>query len=98
MQYEIRSTDTFTDWLDGLRDTRAKATIAKGIVRLSAGLFGNAKSVGDGVSELKVDIGAGYRVYFVTRGRAVIVLLCGGDKSSQRRDIKEAKKMAADLE
>jgi putative addiction module killer protein len=67
-------------------------------VKLSGGLFGNVEPVGNGVSELKVDIGAGYRVYFVTRGRMIIVLLTGGDKSSQRRDIARAKEMADDLE
>lgn len=71
--------------------------IDKGIVRLSGGLFGNVEPVGGSVSELKIDIGAGYRVYFTTRHATIILLLWGGDKSSQRRDIKRAKEMAADV-
>ena len=98
MAYEVLTTDEFEDWLDGLRDDRAARAIRRGTVKLAGGLFGNVEPVGDGVSELKVDVGAGYRVYFVTRGVTVIVLLCGGDKSSQKRDIKKAKGMAADLE
>ena len=98
VQYEIRSTETFDSWLDGLRDSRAATAIARGVVKLSAGLFGNVKPVGDGVREMKVDVGAGYRVYFVTRGQTVIVLLCGGDKSSQVRDIARANAMVRELE
>ena len=97
MQYEVTSTESFDAWLDGLRDLRAAAAIARNIVKMQGGLFGNAKSVGDGVSELKVDVGAGYRVYFVVRGLTVIVLLTGGDKASQRRDIARAKEMAAEI-
>lgn len=97
MQYEIETTEEFGVWMDGLRDAQARRAIAKNIVKLSGGLFGNVEPVGEGVSELKVDVGAGYRVYFVTRGRVMIVLLTGGDKSSQKRDIKRAKEMAADL-
>lgn len=96
MQYEVTSTETFDAWIDSLRDGRAASAIARNITKLSDGLFGNVRSVGDGVSELKVDIGAGYRVYFVVRGLTVIVLLVGGDKASQRRDIAKAKEMAAD--
>ena len=95
---EVRQTPIFREWLDQLPDRRAKERIAQRIVRLHAGLLGDAKSVGNGVSELRVDYGPGYRVYFVQRGRVVIVLLCGGDKSSQQRDIARAKKLAADLE
>jgi putative addiction module killer protein len=98
VQYEVRSTDTFDNWLDELRDSRAAAAIARGVVKLSAGLFGNVKPVGEGVSEMKVDVGAGYRVYFITRGQTIIVLLCGGDKSSQARDIAKAKVMVGELE
>lgn len=81
-----------------MRDARAKRAIAKGMVKLSAGLFGNVESVGDGVSEMKIDVGAGYRAYFVTRDRTIIILLMGGNKKTQRQDIADAKEMAADLE
>ena len=67
-------------------------------MRLQAGLFGDVKPVGEGISELRIDYGPGYRVYFVQRGRVLIILLCGGDKRSQRRDIAKAKSLAADLE
>ena len=98
MQYEIFSTAEFDVWRESMRDDRAATAVDRGIVRLSGGLFGNVAPVGEGVSELKIDVGAGYRVYFVTRGSTIILLLWGGDKSSQRRDIKRAKKMAAHLE
>ena len=81
-----------------MRDQRAKARIAIRIDRLAAGNAGDAKPVGSGVSELRVDVGPGYRLYFVRRGEALIVLLCGGDKSTQQRDIVQAKALAADLQ
>ena len=92
--YEIRQTERFGTWLEGLRDARAKARIAARLLRLENGLFGDVKPVGDGVSELRVDYGPGYRVYFVRRGETSLVLLCGGDKGSQDRDISEAKALA----
>jgi putative addiction module killer protein len=95
---EVRQTVVFRDWLDGLKDGLAKRRIAQRIVRLQGGLFGDTKSVGDGVSELRVDHGPGYRVYFSRRGTVVVILLCGGDKGSQDKDIKRARAMAADLE
>jgi putative addiction module killer protein len=95
---EVRQTAIFRTWLDGLADHRAAERIAQRIVRLQAGLIGDAKPVGDGVSELRVDHGPGYRIYFVQRGRVLIILLCGGDKRSQRRDIARAKALAAELE
>ncbi|MBF0327193.1 MAG: type II toxin-antitoxin system RelE/ParE family toxin [Alphaproteobacteria bacterium] len=94
---EVRQTTVFRDWLDGLRDRRAQERIAQRIVRLQAGLFGDAKFF-DGIGELRVDYGPGYRVYFVQRGAVVVVLLCGGDKGSQSRDIKHAKALASELE
>lgn len=97
MLYELTSTDEYDGWIEAVRDERAVRAIVKGTARLAGGLFGNVEPVGEGVSELKIDIGAGYRVYFVTRDRTIILLLWGGDKSSQRRDIKRAKEMAADL-
>jgi len=96
--FEVRQTTTFRDWLDNLKDDRAQKRIAQRIVRLQGGLFGDAKSVGDTISELRIDYGPGYRVYFTRRGSVVVVLLCGGDKGSQKRDIKLAKELAADLE
>ena len=90
----VRQTAVFADWLDALADERAAARIAQRIVRLQAGLFGDAKPVGDGVSELRVDYGPGYRIYFVRRGQLIVVLLCGGTKSSQAKDIRTAKAMA----
>lgn len=95
---EIRQTAVFRDWLDSLADARAAERIAQRLVRLQAGLFGDVRSVGEGVSELRVDYGPGYRVYFVRHGRMVVILLCGGDKRSQARDIKAAKALAAGIE
>jgi putative addiction module killer protein len=95
---EVRQTDNFARWLEGLADTRAASKIAQRIVRLQSGLFGDVRPVGEGVSELRIDYGPGYRVYFVQRGRLLIVLLCGGDKRTQTRDIGRAKALAADLE
>lgn len=95
---EIRQTVEFADWLGALRDTNAAKIIKRRAARLEAGLFGDAKGVGGGVMELRVDFGPGYRVYFVRRGSVLVILLCGGDKSSQSRDIKRAKEIAAQLE
>lgn len=95
---EIRKTKAFSDWLNGLRDQRAKAKIAARIDRLSLGNAGDVESVGEGISELRIHYGAGYRVYFVKRGKTLIILLCGGDKSTQAKDIRAAKALAANLE
>jgi putative addiction module killer protein len=94
----VLSTDVFDAWLDGLSDKRARLKIDVRIRRLGLGHFGDVKPVGDGISELRIHHGPGYRVYFVQRGRVVIVLLCGGDKSTQARDIRAAQALAADLE
>lgn len=80
-----------TEWLHGLRDARARAQIEVRLRRVSAGNFGDSKPVGEGVSELRVDIGTGYRVYYGKHGQALIILLCGGDKGSQQADINRAK-------
>ena len=88
---EIRRTDEFTHWIDRLRDRVARAKILVRIDRLAAGNAGDVRPVGDGLSELRIDHGPGYRVYFVRRGLVLIVLLCGGDKSLQDRDITKAK-------
>ena len=95
---EIRETERFSEWLKGLRDQVARARIAVRIRRLAFGNPGDVRPVGEGVSELRVDHGPGYRVYFTRRGEVLIVLLCGGDKSTQARDIRNARTMANDLE
>ena len=95
---EVRQTPLFRKWLDDLADRRAVERIAQRIVRLQSGLIGDAKPVGGGVSELRVDYGPGYRVYFVRRGAVLIILLCGGDKRSQSRDIVRARTLAEELE
>ena len=92
---EIRQTPVFVTWLRRLRDMEARARIQMRLDRIGRGLFGDVKPVGDGVSELRVDCGPGYRLYFVQRGATVVVLLVGGDKASQSRDIAAAKVMAA---
>ena len=95
---EIRRTAGFRTWLRGLRDERAKARIVSRIDRLRLGNLGDVKPVGEGVSELRIFYGPGYRVYFIRRGDALVVLLCGGDKSTQDRDVEAAKALARDLE
>jgi len=95
---EVRQTAVFGSWIGALRDLRAVARIDARIGRLRLGNFGDVKSVGDGVGELRIDFGPGYRVYFTRQGDKVVVLLCAGDKGSQARDIKLAKAMAAELE
>ena len=95
---EVRQTTRFATWLAGLRDERAKARILKRLDRAGQGNLGDVAPVGEGVSEMRIFYGPGYRVYFVQRGSELIVLLCGGDKSTQRSDIDEAKAMAKELE
>jgi len=87
----------FATWHASVRDLRAKLAIARRIDRASVGNLGDIKPVGDGVSEMRVDVGAGYRVYFTMRNSVVIVLLAGGDKSSQTADIRRAKKLAKEV-
>ncbi|NOG70393.1 type II toxin-antitoxin system RelE/ParE family toxin [Roseicella sp. DB1501] len=94
---EVHETSEFKNWLSALRSGTGRAAIAKRVVRLRSGNFGDAKSVGGGVSELRIAVGPGYRVYFTRRGQTIVVLLCGGDKDSQSRDIAKAQAMAADL-
>jgi len=91
---EVRQTKTFASWLNGLRDTTARLRIATRIARLEEGNPGDVKPVGEGVSEMRINYGPGYRVYFVRSGRVVVILLCGGDKSTQAKDITKAKQMA----
>ena len=94
---EIRKTQIFAQWLDALSDLRARARIQARIERLAMGNSGDVRPVGEGVSELRIDYGPGYRVYFKKRGRALIVLLAGGDKNSQSRDIRTALRLARNL-
>jgi putative addiction module killer protein len=94
---EVRQTDVFTAWFAGLRDRAARARITARIRRLSLGNPGDVKPVGSGVSEMRIDYGPGYRVYFIRRGNTVFVLLCGGDKRSQDRDIAHALELAREI-
>ena len=94
---EVRQTRVFETWLDTLKDARAKERIAQRIVRMQAGLLGDAKFF-NGIGEMKIDHGPGYRVYFVQRGKVLVILLCGGDKSTQARDIRKAVALAEDME
>ena len=95
--FEVLKTKEFQDWLVALVDERLQALITARIGRLEAGNPGNVRSVGDGVSEMKIDFGPGYRVYFTRTGRTILLLLCGGDKSTQTRDIQRAKRIAASV-
>lgn len=94
---EIRKTEHFANWLDNLRDIQAKARVLVRIERLASGNAGDVKPVGEGVSEMRINYGPGYRVYFVQRGNELIILLAGGDKSSQSRDIKAAIRLVQNL-
>ncbi|QQN62220.1 type II toxin-antitoxin system RelE/ParE family toxin [Bradyrhizobium diazoefficiens] len=94
---EVRQTDTFTSWLRALKDANAVARIAARIRRLELGNLGDVKPVGEGVSELRIDYGPGYRIYFIQQGNTVIILLCGGDKRTQNKDIRAAKRMAKEV-
>jgi len=94
---EIRKTEIFGNWLDGLRDIHARARIQARIERLATGNPGDVKAVGEGVSELRIDYGPGYRVYYKKHGQKVVILLAGGDKSTQAKDIKTALCLAKNL-
>lgn len=94
---EIRQTDVYSKWFDGLRDHAAQVRINVRIRRLSLGNPGDVKSVGKGVSELRIDFGPGYRVYFTKYGDALVILLAGGDKGTQERDIQKARELARNL-
>ena len=93
---ELIRSGTFDTWLSSLRDRRAVARIAARLDRLAAGNPGDVEPVGEGVSELRINYGPGYRVYFIQRGPVLVILLCGGDKSTQSKDIKQAKVLAAE--
>jgi putative addiction module killer protein len=94
---EVRKTEAFAKWIDRLQDIRARARIQARIERLAVGNPGDVKAVGEGVSELRIDYGPGYRVYFKKIGQKVIILLAGGDKSTQTKDIKTALRLAQNL-
>ena len=96
--FEVRQTETYKKWFKTLRDRRARARIDIRIKRISLGNLGDVKSVGKGVFELRIDYGPGYRVYFVERNRIRIILLAGGKKSTQKKDIKKAQKLARSVE
>lgn len=92
--FRVVQTAEFAEWLDGLRDERAQEKIGIRLVRIEAGLLGDWRTVGDGVSELRIDFGPGYRLYYTIRDRVVVVLLCGSAKRDQDRAIKLAKELA----
>ena len=94
---EIRKTDTYARWLNGLNDVCARARVLARVERFAVGNPGDVKAVGEGVTELRIDYGPGYRVYFTMRGRTVIILLAGGDKSTQATNIKRALRLARNL-
>jgi putative addiction module killer protein len=93
----MRKTELFGQWLDSLRDLRARARVQARLERLAGGNPGDVKPVGQGVSELRINYGPGYRVYFMQRGRELVVLLAGGDKSTQAADIRTALRLARNL-
>ena len=93
---ELKQTETFRKWWKQLRGERARALVAARLNRLAYGLAGDVEPVGDGIRELRIHYGPGYRVYYQQRGATIIVLLCGGDKGSQAKDIKTAKRLAAE--
>jgi putative addiction module killer protein len=94
---EVRQTEVFSKWLRELHDRQARARIQTRIDRFQLGLAGDVKPVGEGISELRIDYGPGYRVYFTQRGREMVILLAGGDKRTQDRDIKTALELARNL-
>lgn len=95
--YEIRKTETYVKWLDGLRDIRARAKVLARVERLATGNPGSVSPVGEGVSELRIDYGPGYRVYYTMRRRELIILLAGGDKHTQAADIKRALSLSRNI-
>lgn len=95
---EVRKTDVYAVWIDELRDQQGRARILVRVERLAAGNPGDAKPVGEGVSELRIDVGPGYRVYYTQQGQKIVILLAGGDKSTQATDIKTALRLARNLQ
>ena len=95
---QIRKTDVYVEWIENLRDQQARARILVRVERLAAGNPGDVKPVGSGVSELRIHFGSGYRVYFTQHGQDIVILLAGGDKSTQSNDIQTALQLATNLE
>ena len=95
--YQLQQTDVFASWLVGLRDVRAQARILARLESARLGNLGDCKALGSGIREMRIHTGSGYRVYFVQKRQVILLLLCGGSKSSQTRDIARAKKMAQEL-
>ena len=91
--YEVEKTEEFDAWLDNIKDGKTNKVIVKRIRKMSLGTLGEVKSLGSGLFEAKIRYGAGFRLYFVNKGKRIIVLLCGGDKSTQQEEIKQARKM-----
>jgi putative addiction module killer protein len=96
--HSVLQTEEFEDWLDGLRDRKAQKAVRNRILQIEGGSLGDVRSLGGKVSEARIHYGPGYRLYFTLRGLVAVILLCGGDKGSQRRDVTKAKKMVAELE
>ena len=97
MNYEIHTTEVFDKWSAKLKDRQAAMAIALRLARVASGNFGDTKVIGDGVSELRIFVGPGYRIYYTIRNNEIVILLCGGDKSTQQNDIKQAKELAKNL-
>ena len=97
MNYEIHTTEVFDKWTAKLKDRQAAMAIALRLARVASGNFGDTKIIGDGVSELRTFVGPGYRIYYTIRNNEIVILLCGGDKSTQQNDIKQAKELAKNL-
>jgi len=93
--FEVRQTPLFADWIRSLKDKKAVKAIASRILRVQSGLFGDVRPVGDGVSELRIHLNPGYRVYFVQQGNVLVIVLWGGVKRTQLADIEEAKRLAS---
>jgi putative addiction module killer protein len=94
---DVRKTEEFDDWLSAFKDYKAGAKIAARVERLALGNPGDVKPVGEGISEMRIPYGPGYRVYYTQAGKEVVLLLCGGDKATQDKDIKRAREIAAEL-
>ena len=97
MSYKVLRTQVFDEWLKSLKDVQARGSIAARVQRLTRGLIGDVEPVGNGISELRIHVGKGYRVYYKLQGKEVIVLLCGGNKKTQPKDIELAKELAKEL-